>query len=301
MTEQKTIILTGASGMIGKETIPFLVDAGFDIYALTRDASMSRQQGINWVHCDILDRQQVKKVFKLLRPKYLLHLAWDMKGHYLFSPKNDDYKNASLNMLLYFKRYGGTRAVFAGSCFEYELKDSALKETDTTVSIVPYTKAKNTLYQQASKYAKKKNISFAWGRVFYVYGHGGNKSRFITQLLRALKIGRKIQLDNGYLQRDFIYSKDAALAFVKLLQSEVEGAVNICSGIAFPIGQYAKTLARLLKCEKSLRVKNIPAPEVPEIVLGNNTRLKKEVGFKNRYTLNTGLKDLITTFSPYNL
>ncbi|MDR0646750.1 MAG: NAD-dependent epimerase/dehydratase family protein, partial [Elusimicrobiota bacterium] len=127
MNYSKKVILTGASGLIGKESIEPLKNAGFGVYALTIDKN-NPDNGVNWIYCNIFDTEKVEKVFKSVKPKYLLHFAWAATNDYLTSTINFAFQNASLIMLKNFASNGGARAVFAGTCFEYEFKETPLKE-----------------------------------------------------------------------------------------------------------------------------------------------------------------------------
>ena len=49
----KKIIITGGSGLIGKEALPFLVNEGFEVYALTtKDIN---DKNIHWIKCNVFD------------------------------------------------------------------------------------------------------------------------------------------------------------------------------------------------------------------------------------------------------
>ena len=143
----KKVLVTGATGLIGKELIKPLFEAGFDVYAITIDAE-NPNNGVNWVKGSLFDEVFIKTTMESIKPEYLLNMAWATTGDYLSSDINYKFLNAGINLLKYFKDNGGKRIVCAGTCFEYKFKDEPLKETDELdVEKTVYTFCKNKLYE----------------------------------------------------------------------------------------------------------------------------------------------------------
>ena len=125
----KRVLVTGATGLIGKELALPLKQAGFDIYAITIDEN-NPDNGVHWLKGNLFDRAFVQKCMEEVKPAYLLNMAWATTGDYLKSNINYSFLSAGINLIQEFAKNGGKRAVFAGTCFEYLFKDSPLKETD---------------------------------------------------------------------------------------------------------------------------------------------------------------------------
>lgn len=174
----KRVLLTGATGLIGKNAIKPLVDAGFEVFAVSTSSAKCKTQNVKWLSGNLLNQSDVADVFERVKPDYLLHFAWDTTpGTYLESDLNYKWLESSLEMLKQFKINGGKRAVFAGTCFEYDFKDAPLKESDKLNPTTVYAKCKAELNKKASEFCKNNGISFAWGRIFYVYGVGEHEKR----------------------------------------------------------------------------------------------------------------------------
>ena len=127
MNYSKKVLVTGATGLIGKELAKPLQEEGFDVYALTIDEN-NVDNGIHWIKGDLFDKENIKLIVEKVKPEYLLNMAWATTGDYLKSDINYKFLNAGINILEHFKDNGGRRAVFAGTCFEYKFKDEPLKE-----------------------------------------------------------------------------------------------------------------------------------------------------------------------------
>jgi UDP-glucose 4-epimerase len=96
---------------------------------------------------------------------------------------------------------------------------------------------------------------------------------------------------------DFIYVEDVARANILALQSSATDAFyNVGTGVQTSVSQLCNTILRLKKSR--LQVKYKPYPEVDERRLvknriGSTEKAEKEIGFRYRYDLETGLRKLI--------
>ncbi|MCL2485229.1 MAG: NAD(P)-dependent oxidoreductase [Endomicrobia bacterium] len=295
MDLSKKVIITGSSGLIGKEAIEPLKNAGFDIYALTIDKN-NPDLGINWISCDIFDTANLKSIFEQIKSSHLLNFAWATTGDYLSSNINFDFLKAGLDLLKYFAENSGKRAIFAGTCFEYKFKDSPLKETDETNPQTVYAECKNHLRALSELYCKQAGVSFGWGRIFYVYGHGENEKRLTAHIIKSIKENKEITITTGSLIKDYIYSKDIAGGFVKFLDSNVEGIVNMCTGKGITLTDYTMTIANKLGRPDLIKILNEPTTQ-PPIIIGDNTRLANEVGYHIQYSLNQAIDNILKDYT----
>ncbi|AKL97711.1 NAD-dependent epimerase/dehydratase family protein [Endomicrobium proavitum] len=287
----KKVILTGATGLIGKEVIEPLKKSGFDIYALNIDKN-NPDNGVNWIECNIFNYAQIKSVFEKVKPEYLLNFAWATVGDYLSSNINFDFLKAGLELLKHFAANGGKRAVFSGTCFEYKFKNSPLKETDDLNPETVYAKCKNYLRELSELYCKQNNINFGWGRIFYVYGHKENEKRLTAHIIKSIKENKEVIINAGSLVKDYMYSKDIGAAFAKFLDSGVSGAVNICTGKGISLADYALTIADKFNRKDLIKILNEPSNQPPFIV-GDNLRLINEVGYKTQYALSAAIDNIL--------
>lgn len=292
MPYSKKVIVTGATGLIGKELLMPLKQAGFDVYPITIDENNPYIPGIHWLKGNLFDETFLAEIFAQVQPQYLLNMAWCTTGSYQNSNLNFDFVRAGLTLLKHFAQNGGTRAVFAGTCFEYAFKDEPIKEIDKIEPHNIYAFCKNSLHELAAQFCKANNISFGYGRIFYVYGRNEHKTRLTASIINALKAGQTVSVNHAQLVKDYMYSKDIAVAFVKLLESKTEGPVNICTGVPVSLAVYAQTVAHLLNKEHLLDLKNLPTNQ-PPVIVGDNNRLLQEVGFTPKYTLQEALQEII--------
>ena len=290
MNNQK-VLLTGVTGLVGKEVIEPLKQMGYEISALTIDEN-NPDNGVNWIKCNLFDEESLKLAIEKVKPTHLLNFAWATTGNYLTSEINFEFVKSGLNLLKYFKQNGGKRAIFVGTCFEYEFKNEPLKETDTINPQTLYAKSKNALHELAEEYCRINDISFGYGRIFYVYGHGENEKRLTAHLIKTLSNNGEVIINNGDLVKDYMYTKDIAGAFAAFLNSDVEGSVNICTGKGISLKDYSTYIAKQLGKEEYLKI-NYEETNQPPIIVGDNTRLTKEVGYEIKYSFEKAIEEIL--------
>lgn len=116
---------------------------------------------------------------------------------------------------------------------------------------------------------KKKN-KLIITRIFNLYGENENFS-IISKILKNKKNNSFIKIfNNGEGIRDFIYVKDAAKIYSKLLTSRIFGIVEVGSGYGFKINNIIKNL----KCSKNIQLKKTNY-ETQVVSIANISKIKK--------------------------
>ncbi len=237
----RRVLVTGGSGFVGRHALPLLVAAGFDTHATTRGHPFD-VPGVTWHEGDLLVGGAATTVVRDVRPTHLLHLAWEATpGVFWESPDNDRWLEASVELVDAFAATSGERAVGAGTCAEYDWTTDGVYD-ETTSAIAPatrYGRAKDALRGHLAATAG----SWAWGRVFLVYGPGEHPARFVPSIVNALLEGRAAEMTSGAQVRDLVDVRDLAAAFVALVAGTLTGPVNLGSGEPVTLADVALELA----------------------------------------------------------
>lgn len=288
------ILVTGATGFIGRSAVALLLEAGHEVHALGRsrpDAPVAAHHAV-----DLLDADAVRRVVGAAGASHLLHLAWYAEpGAYWRSPANLDWVSASLVLLRAFRDAGGVRAVSAGTCAEYAWGGDRLDEIATPCRPATlYGAAKDGFRRIAASYAETEGLSFATGRVFFLYGPGEKRGRLVADAARALLAGEPFPTSHGRQRRDFLHVRDVAGAFVALLGSSVSGPVNIGSGAAVPVRSLIEAVAAVAGGGEAIAFgARQLAPSEPDVVEAAPGRLFDEVGFRPRIALADGIAETV--------
>lgn len=299
----KKILVTGASGFIGRHCLPFLQARGYEVHAVSSKATETEgSASLTWHKADLLDANQVTRILAEVEPSHLLHLAWyGVPRKYWTSTENFRWVTASLNLLQSFTRNGGERIVVGGTCAEYDWHNSHCSEyTTNLLPATVYGASKHALYMILNAYAREHKLSAAWGRLFFIYGPHEYPDRLIPSVIGSLLQNEAVPCSYGNQQRDFLYVADAAAALVSLLDSEVTGPVNIASGQAVALKTIVCKIAEKLGLADSVVLDAIPAAAGnPPLLVANVERLQKEVGWVPQLGLDRGLDLTIEWWKQY--
>lgn len=294
----KKVLLTGGSGIIGRQAIPLLLENGYELHCISSKSSPRLTQHVTWHPLSLMDRQGVTALIETLKPAYLLHFAWVTGApQFWTSLANLDWVEASVHLVRTFALNGGERVVIAGTCAEYTWEGDYYDEIlSPFVPSTLYGSSKRGLYLIVKALCEQLQVSFAWGYIFFVYGPYESMDRFVPTIIHGLLSKDKsyIPCSPGHQLRDFLHTSDVASAFVRLLNSDVSGGVNIASGQSVSLKELAQSIAKIIGGEEKLQFGAIPRPSHdPLKLIPNITRLVKEVGWRPRLQLEEGLKETI--------
>lgn len=286
------LLITGASGFIGKNALPSLLNKGLEIIGLTLEPQ-EEDHGISWRECNLLDKQQIEKVFRETSPDILLHLAWVTDSKQFNSNVNFDWFKASIDLLQCFQKYGGKRVIVAGSANEYDWSYGMCSEKLTPLkSNTVYGACKHLLYEYCSLFCKQYELSLAWPRIFFTYGPFESPVRLVPYLITKLLNGEKAEVKSGSLYRDYIYVKDIGAILAMLLDSDFEGAINIGTGQPTKLKDIADYIGRILDRE-DLLVYHQEVPNPNKMVLADTQLLVNNIGFQSFISFEEGIKETL--------
>ena len=288
------LLLTGASGFIGRHVATRALAQGRDVVAIGRnDPEIAR---LAFCACDLMDPTAMRAALNEIRPDAVLHMAWYAEpGQFWKSPVNLDWVARSLDLARAFADGGGGRFVVAGTCAEYDWSGAVLDEETTPLDgTMLYGQAKAALYRLLVAAAPELDLSLGWGRIFFPYGPGDRPERLLGSLVAALRDGRSARFSNGMQERDFIHVSDVAGALLALVDNAFEGAVNIGTGEAPSVRSLVEQMAALSGRDIELVFGAHPAElvEPPRLVAATD-RLFNSLGYKLRFTREEGLRDTL--------
>ncbi len=289
------VLLTGASGFIGRHALDALLAQGQEVHAVARHAGSPRE-GVSWHELDLLQAGAAEELARAAGAERLLHLAWyATPGSFWSAPENERWIDASLRLLRAFGEAGGTRAVMAGTCAEYAWGDQLLSEHGTPLEPATlYGACKHATHVAATAIAAQLRISLAWARVFFLYGPGEAPGRLVSGVARGLLAGEEVPTTDGHQRRDLMYVRDVAAALVALLAGEATGALNIASGRAVPVREVVSLIAAEADGPGRVRFGALPARlEEPAVIAGDVQRLATEVGFRPTVALEQGIRETV--------
>lgn len=294
----KRILVTGASGCVGRFAVPALVSRGWQVDAVSSRpvADQDRGQSVAWHTANLLDAAAVDALVAETQPSHLLHLAWNITpGRWAAAPENVPWVRASLRLYEQFRAHGGKRFVGAGSCLEYDWEFGYCQEGVTPRRPATlYGVCKNAVHDVLARAAVTDGLSFAWARIFFLYGPHEHPDRLVAAVIRSLLAATPARTSHGRQVRDYLYVADVAEALVQLAESEVTGAFNIASGTPVALRDIIGRIGQMLGRTDLIQFGAIAAaPTDTPLVVGDPRRLEEAIGWRPSVGLDEGLQATI--------
>jgi nucleoside-diphosphate-sugar epimerase len=245
----KWTTVTGATGFVGSQILRSLLDNGRSVRVLYRDPAhvdgLREEPSLELVHTPDLFTESRERLIELLDDSdTLVHAAWYAEpGEYLTSPLNLTCLTGTLNMANAFSRIGGKRFVGLGSCAEYDTSSGVIPTDTPLAPSTLYAACKVSAFQVLQHFLQAESISFAWCRLFYLYGEGEHERRLVPYIRKQIEADEEVLLTRGEQVRDFLDVKDAAKMIADVVMGDQEGPVNICSGEGVTVRQLAESIA----------------------------------------------------------
>lgn len=292
-----TVLVTGATGFIGSHVVRELRARGLDVRAAIRTTSDTTAVAelvdeVDWVVCDLSRASSVELEELCGSVDACIHAAWYVEpGKYAHAVENVPWVGTSMRLLEALAAGGCRRAVYIGTCFEYDHRTGYLAEDSPTRPWTLYGAAKLSTALMGARLAEQLGVGFSWARLFYQFGPGEPEGRLVPQVVRSLLAGEEVAVTRGTQIRDFLHVADVASALVDVAQSNHAGSVNIGSGRPVSVRDVVRCIGEIVGGLDRVRFGARPdSPSDPPFICANNEVLEKEVGWTPRFDLEEGLR-----------
>jgi nucleoside-diphosphate-sugar epimerase len=244
-----TILLTGATGFVGRQVLNELDERSLGVRAIIRagkQKDLSNRKVVESIRTtqDLFSENADWWARVCEGVDTVVHVAWYVEpGKYLQSERNLDCLIGTLQLAKGAADARVRRFIGIGTCFEYDLTQGILSVDTPLRPLTPYAGAKAATYFALSQWLSQRRIEFAWCRLFYLYGEGEDGRRLVPYLRAKLAAGEPAYLTSGDQIRDFLDVRKAAQIIVDTALGDIQGPVNICSGVPITVRQLAQKVA----------------------------------------------------------
>jgi len=243
----KKILITGATGFIGKYVIKQLLSSGHEIITTARKnteeavSCLPELKNTRYIQKDLNDREENYYSF-FNEPDIVIHTSWEGLPNYdaLFHIERN--LPANYYFIKNIISNGLKDITITGTCLEYGLLEGCLSENANTQPCTNYGLAKETLRKFVESLQNNYTFAYKWLRIFYPYGQGQHKKSLWGQMQDAISTNAKVfNMSPGDQLRDFFPVEKAAEYIVSAaLQNEITGIINCCSGKPVSVRQFAE-------------------------------------------------------------
>lgn len=272
------VLVTGASGSLGRHVVDVLLRCeGVEVIASGRNEQVLSSLGCRYLAYD-LDDHDPGCYHQLGRPEAVIHLAWEGLGDYHALHHVEQTLSAHYRFLKAMVEAGAGTIVCTGTCFEYGLQQGCIDETQPTQPTIAYAVAKDSLRRFLECLQRDNPFSLRWLRLFFLLNETGRPGTLFAQFDRALDDGAaSFPMSGGEQLRDYLPIETVAEYVVRsTLQSEVDGAINICKGTPISVRKVLEQRMRERGQTIRLDFGRYPYPEhEPMAYWGDNRRLRR--------------------------
>ena len=243
------VLLTGATGFVGRQVLRALAERGVRVRAVVRDGKQDQLTTLSNIETvvttpDLFADNADWWADVCTGIDTVIHVAWYAEpGQYLQSPKNLDCLMGTLQMAKGTAQAKVRRFIGIGTCFEYDLTGGMLRVETPLRPSTPYAGAKAGAFMALSHWFPQQDVEFAWCRLFYLYGEGEDARRLVPYLRTQLMAGEPAELTSGNQIRDFLDVREAGRMIVEAALCNEQGPINICSGVPITVRQLAEKIA----------------------------------------------------------
>lgn len=311
----KKILVTGADGFIGSHLVELLLDKGYDVKAFVfynsfndwgwlESIEKSKLKEIEIVTGDIRDPFFVKQ--SLIGVSIVFHLAALIGIPFSYvSPDSyiDTNIKGTFNILQAANDLGMDKSIITSTSEVYgTARYVPIDEKHPRQGQSPYSATKIASDAIAESFINSYDLPVTIVRPFNTYGPRQSARAIIPSVISQLLEGKEvIKLGDLTPTRDLVYVKDTVEGFLRVSQckSLVGKDVNISTGSEISMGELVSKILALINPNAKIetdkpRVR--PAGSEVKRLVGDNSLLFKETGWKPMTDLEQGLQKTIEWF-----
>jgi GDP-4-dehydro-6-deoxy-D-mannose reductase len=289
------ILLTGASGFVGRHVAAALLARGAEVHALQRRLPEALPEDVQ-VHCaDLLDPASLAGLPRAWDG--VIHLAGESIPS-LFATVSPVVMNLQTTLTL-LEHLEPTRVLLVSTCHVYAPSQEVRLETSPVGPRGRYGLSKHLMEQMAAHYGDRLDLRIA--RPFNHLGQGQRPELVIPSLLRRLAHlrpgqGEPVLMEGFDSMRDFIDVRDVAEAYLAILGLDAAAprCFNVCTGEGRSIGEVARTVMDLLGRPAAVEFRERPhSGDDNPFLVGSPALLQAHSGWRPRFGLADSLRSML--------
>jgi nucleoside-diphosphate-sugar epimerase len=261
------VFVAGATGAIGKQLVPRLVEAGHEVHGMTRSESkqaMLHELGAVPVVADALDPDQVAEAVSRARPDVIVHQLTAIPARLDLRHFDRDFALTSRlrtegtdHLLSAGQAVGGVRRFVAQShILSYARTGGPVKSEEDPFDRSSAREMRETL--AAIRHLEEAVLGARWTEgIMLRYGHFYGPGTSLAPGAEQVELVRRRKFplvgDGGGVW-SFIHVADAAEATVAAVEHGNRGVYNIVDDDPAPVAKWLPALAEELGAKKPMRV-----------------------------------------------
>ncbi len=263
-------LITGGAGFLGSHLIDRLMERGEEVICIDNFFTGTKKNVIKWLNHSYFEliRHDITKPITLEVDK-IWHLACPASPiHYQFNPIKTAKTSflGTYNMLGMAKRVGA-KFLLASTSEVYGDPEIHPQPESYRGNVNPigirscYDEGKRIAETLSFDYKRTHDLDIRVARIFNTYGPRmlPNDGRVVSNLImQGLKNESMTLYGNGKQTRSFCYVDDLIDGFIKLMESNVNGPINLGNPKEITIIELAKLISKKLNVSENFIYKDLP-------------------------------------------
>jgi len=274
-----SIFVTGSLGFIGRKIIEKLPKSG-----VLTDSNNSKR----------IDLRNIKEVLKIDSADVVIHLGGKIpKKELKWNDYFDNNVSGTLNVLEYCIKKKVKKLIYVSSYVYGNPEYCPIDENHPVNPHSAYNESKYLAERLCKFYCDRTELNLTILRPFNIFGESMNEGFLLTNLINAVKTGKKITIVNKNSKRDFLYIDDFVDLILKIKDYNCKFEIfNVGTGISFSFNDVIKKIEYITS--KKL---NLGYLEDDKTFIGNIqadiSKIKGKLNWKPKIEFEEGLKKIL--------
>ncbi|MGD9554012.1 MAG: NAD-dependent epimerase/dehydratase family protein [Arcobacteraceae bacterium] len=283
----KNILITGASGFIGKALSNKLTSIGFNVIQF------------NSSYGDIAHFNFVNE-FSNIKINHIFHLAAKtfVPDSWINPLKFYETSVLGTGNVLEFCRYRKIPLTFISAYIYGEPEQLPISENCKLNANNPYAHSKLLAEEMCQFYSENFNIKIVIARPFNIYGKHQNEKFLIPYILKQVLQNEEIKVKDLHPKRDYLYLDDLVDGLIQTMNCNNNFSIfNFGSGYSLSVEDIIQKIQEVVGSNKKVIAENIQRKNEIMNVVADITKAQEELGWRPRISFQEGIKEIVAGIS----
>lgn len=272
------ILITGASGFVGKRLCEKLNEEGYSL--LTLDSKIGNIADSEYF-TDYLN-EDIDYIFHLAANTFVPY-SWEVPQKFI------ETNTLGTLQVLEFAKKKRIPITYVSAFVYGNAEIKPIKELHRLRPNNPYALSKKLAEDICLFYVQYHGLKVIIVRPFNIYGPGQSDHFLLPLILKQIANSNVVEVKSLAPKRDYIYIDDAVKLLINTMSYHESGIFNAGSGVSYSVKEVIEALAKVFN--KTVTIKSVEEMRVNEITntIADITNAKEELNWTPKISLQQGL------------